>query len=66
MTTSADYRIEGVQVCQYQGTGTRVKLFRAYVHKPEQRAFVFCGAFSAPARTANRDLWKIVALESQP
>lgn len=55
--TAAEFRIESVQRATVNGR--TVKLFRAY--RREGSAFVHVGQFSAPARTANRDLWKIAA-----
>lgn len=52
-----DFRIEAVSRATVNG---RVcKLFVAFRRRGS--AFVRIGQFSAPARTANRDLWKIAA-----
>jgi len=59
--TAADYRIEFIQSATYGATGTKVKTFQAYEYKADQKAFVFVGGFTAPAKTANKDLWKVVA-----
>ena len=40
--------------------GRLVKIFTAYIQQPDG-AFVHFGQFTAPPRTANRDLWKIAA-----
>ena len=53
--TQADYRIEGIQRATVNGRS--VKLFTAW--EREGDAFVHVGKFSAPVKTANRDLWKI-------
>jgi len=55
--TAADYRIENIQRATLNGR--QVKLFSAFAQ--QGNAFVHCGKFSAPAKTANRDLWKIAA-----
>lgn len=39
--------------------GRNVKIFKAYLL--DGFAYVFVGEFSAPVRTANRDLWKVAA-----
>lgn len=59
--TAADYRIEFVQLATYGATGTKVKTFKAYEYHADQKAFVYVGAFTAPAKTANKNLWKVVA-----
>lgn len=53
--TAADYRIEDVRAATVNGT-KRI-LFKAFERRGN--AFVHVGQFSAPARTAKRDLWKI-------
>lgn len=55
MKTSNDYRIERIRTLTLNGK--KVKAFDAYVKQGD--AFIFCGAFSAPARTANKNLWLI-------
>jgi hypothetical protein len=55
MKTSNDYRIERIRTLTLDGK--KVKAFDAYVKQGD--AFIFCGAFSAPARTANKNLWLI-------
>ena len=57
MTTATDFRIESIQKATLNGS--TVKLFKAF--EKHGNSFVFCGQFSAPVRTANRDLWKIAA-----
>lgn len=52
---ASDYRIEDIRSATLNGS--KVKLFKAF--RKEGDVFVFCGEFSAPARTAKRDLWKI-------
>lgn len=53
---AATYRIEDIR--RVTRNGRQVKLFKAF--EKEGSSFVYVGYFSAPARTANRDLWKIV------
>jgi len=48
------YRIENVQKATVNGK--IVKLFKAYEYDEDQNAYVFCGQFNAPARTANDNL----------
>ncbi len=55
--TTANFRIENIQKANVNGR--QVKLFTAFVKQGD--AFVHFGKFSAPIRTANRDLWKIAA-----
>lgn len=55
MKTAADYRIERIRAVTLDGR--KVKAFDAYVK--QSSAFVFLGAFVAPARTANKNLWLI-------
>lgn len=55
MKTAADYRISNVQeaVC----FGRKVKVFDSYVKHGD--SFVYQGAYTAPIRTANKNLWLI-------
>jgi len=55
--TAADFRIEQVQKATMNGK--QVKLFTAYEKKGD--SFVHIGKFSAPAKTANKNLWLIAA-----
>jgi len=48
------YRIENIQKVTLNSRA--VKLFKAYKYDAEQRAYVFCGQFEAPAKTANKNL----------
>jgi len=57
MKTADDFRIG--QVVKATVNGRKVKLFNAY--ERDGGAFVFAGRFAAPAKTANRDLWKVSA-----
>lgn len=57
MTAAQDFRIESIQRATVNGR--QVKLFTAYQKRDD--AFVHIGKFSAPVKTANRDLWKIAA-----
>lgn len=54
---ASNFRIESIRRATLNGRN--VKTFKAYSKSGD--SFVFCGQFSAPARTANRDLWKIAA-----
>jgi hypothetical protein len=53
------YRIEGIQKAVVNGRG--VKLFSAYEYDENKRAYVYCGQFSAPAKTANKNLKNYIA-----
>ena len=55
--TAADFRVESVQKATVNGSS--VKLFKAF--EKQGSAFVFVGQFSAPVRTANKNLWMIAA-----
>ena len=55
--TQADFRIENIQKATLNGVA--VKLFKAF--KKQGDAYVFVGQFSAPARTAKKNLWLIAA-----
>jgi len=55
MKTAADYRIERIRKINFNGKN--VKAFDAYTK--QGNAFVYCGAYTAPARTANKSLWLI-------
>ena len=55
MKTTYDYRIERVRTLTLNGK--KVRAFDAYVKQGD--CFVFQGAFTAPARTANKNLWLI-------
>ena len=55
MKSATDYRIEKIQIIEYNGK--RVKAFQSYVKQGD--AFVFQGAYTAPVRTANKNLWLI-------
>ena len=52
---STKYRIDSIRAVTYNGR--KVKAFDAYVKQGD--AFVFQGAYIAPARTANKNLWLI-------
>jgi hypothetical protein len=52
---ASDFRIEEIRKAKVNGRA--VKTFKAF--RKDGDAFVFCGQFSAPAKTANKDLWKI-------
>lgn len=53
--TAADFRIETIKPAVLNGR--QVVTFMAYRTADNE----FCGQFSAPARTAKRDLWQIAA-----
>jgi hypothetical protein len=57
--TAADFRIEDIRAVTLNGT--KKLAFKAFERKGD--AFVHVGQFSAPARTAKRDLWKIAAAQ---
>jgi hypothetical protein len=54
---AADFRIEDASTVTLNGS--KKIIFKAFQRKGD--AFVHVGQFSAPARTAKRDLWKIAA-----
>ena len=54
---ATQYRIEDIRKATLNGRA--VKLFKAYQKHGD--SFIFCGQFSAPVKTANRDLWKVAA-----
>lgn len=56
--TAADFRIEQIQKATVNGK--QVKIFTAYA-KQQGDAFVHVGKFTAPAKTANKNLWAIAA-----
>ena len=56
--TANNYRIEGIRKARVNGRA--VKIFNAL--QKNGGAFVFIGEFTAPIRKANRDLWKIAAI----
>lgn len=55
--TAADFRIEQIQKATVNGK--QVKIFTAYAKQGD--AFVHVGKFTAPAKTANKNLWTIAA-----
>jgi len=48
------YRIEDIQKVVLNGRA--VKLFKAFKYNEAQKAYIFCGQFDAPAKTANKNL----------
>jgi hypothetical protein len=52
------YRIENIQKAKVNGVN--VKLFHAYEYDKEGCAYVHIGQFSAPGKTANKDLEKFI------
>lgn len=52
---ATQYRIESIRTVT--NNGRKVKAFDAYVKQGSE--FVFQGVFTAPARTANKNLWLI-------
>lgn len=60
MKTAADYRIENIKKIIVNGKPK--KAFHAYVRKAGalgNDVFVFDGAYMAPIKTANKNLWLI-------
>ena len=55
MKTAADYRIEDVKTVFLDGK--KVKAFNVFVK--QGHVFVFIGAYTAPAKTAAKNLWLI-------
>ena len=55
MKTAEDYRIERVR--ELTLNGKKVKAFDALIKRGD--AFVFMGAYTAPVKTANKNLWLI-------
>lgn len=47
-------RIENIRKVKLNGKN--VKTFDLYEYNTEQKAYVFAGRYSAPAKTANKDL----------
>ena len=56
-TCAADFRIE--QVHRATVNGRAVKMFTAFAKHGD--AFIHAGKFTAPPKTATRDLWKVAA-----
>lgn len=52
----SNYRIESIQKVTLKGKN--VKLFKAY--KKNGDDYVFCGQYSAPAKTANKNLEQFI------
>ena len=48
------YRIENIQKAKLNRRN--VKLFKAFGYDKESNAYIFCGHFEAPAKTANKNL----------
>lgn len=58
--TADDFRIEDTKVAIVNNRN--VVTFKAFKRLEDgEGKFAFCGQFSAPARTAKRDLWQIAA-----
>lgn len=55
MKSAADYRIENVRTITFNGKN--VKAFDVYAKQGD--SFVFQGAYTAPAKTAIKNLWLI-------
>ena len=55
--TATDFRIENIQKATFNGR--QIKMFTAFIK--QGASFVHHGKFSAPVKTANKDLWKIAA-----
>ena len=54
---ASDFRIEDIRNVTLNGS--KAIIFKAFSKQDD--VFVFCGEFSAPVRTAKRDLWMIAA-----
>ena len=52
------YRIEDIQ--KVKVNGRNVKLFKAFEYDKNSNAYIFCGQFEAPAKTANKNLEKYI------
>ena len=52
------YRIENIQKATVNGKS--VKMFRAYEYNAEEKSYIHVGQFSAPAKTANKNLEKFI------
>lgn len=52
----SNYRIESIRSATVNGR--KVKIFKAF--RLDGDAYVFCGEFSAPARTANKNLHEFI------
>ena len=61
MKNATHYRIEDVHTVTLNGR--RVKTFKAYQFDENQRAYVFVGVYWAPARTALKNLWRVLGTE---
>ena len=48
------YRIEDIQKATVNGKA--VKIFSVYEYDSNSNAYIFCGKFSAPIKTANKNL----------
>lgn len=55
--SATNFRIEEIKFATLNGSN--VKTFKAF--KKDAVGFVFVGQFSAPRRTANKNLWKVAA-----
>ena len=52
--TKEQYRIQDIQKAVLNGV--KVKLFKAFEYDADAKAYIFCGQFSAPAKTAKKNL----------
>lgn len=57
------FRIEDIQKATVGGR--KVKIFKAFEYDSKAQAYIYCGQFEAPQRTANKDLWKHIPPEEQ-
>ena len=55
--TAENYRISDITKATHNGR--RVKIFKAWQRDQPMRGYLYAGQFTAPVKTANRDLWKI-------
>ena len=60
---TGNYRITDIRKATLNGRA--VKLFRAYARRAEDGAYIFCGDFSAPRRTADADLARFIDQEGR-
>ena len=55
------YRIENIQKATLNGRN--VKLFKAFEYDKKAKAYVFCGQFEAPQKTADKNLINFITYE---
>ena len=57
------YRIENIEKITFNGR--KLKLFNAYEYSEDHCAYILIGKFSAPVKTANKNLEKYIVQESE-